>query len=160
MPIVPADSQVDFVRRQVVMSRNISGGPVVRFFMGGLENQVEHHLFPMMARPNLKRAQQIVREHCQQHGIPYTETTLRQSYAHDPALPQPGRLDQARLDLRLPPGPVLSGLASSEPAGWWHLVTGKSRPIGDFRSDFARVPRKVDHGDFFGRGRAREPEYA
>ena len=81
MPIVPPDSQVDFVRRQVVMSRNISGGPLVRFFMGGLENQVEHHLFPMMARPNLKRAQQIVREHCQQHGIPYTETTLRQSYA-------------------------------------------------------------------------------
>jgi len=62
------------------MSRNISGGPLIRFFMGGLENQVEHHLFPMMARPNLKRAQQIVREHCQQHGIPYTETTLRQSY--------------------------------------------------------------------------------
>ena len=63
------------------MSRNISGGPIIRFFMGGLENQVEHHLFPMMARPNLKRAQQIVREHCRKHDIPYTETTLRQSYA-------------------------------------------------------------------------------
>ena len=57
MPIVPADGQFDFIRRQVLMSRNISGGPVVRFFMGGLENQVEHHLFPAMARPNLKRAQ-------------------------------------------------------------------------------------------------------
>jgi len=81
MPLVPAGTQVDFVRRQVVMSRNISGGPIIRFFMGGLENQVEHHLFPMMARPNLKRAQQIVREHCRKHDIPYTETTLRQSYA-------------------------------------------------------------------------------
>ena len=70
MPIVPADSQLDFVRRQVLMSRNISGGPMVRFFMGGLENQVEHHLFPMMARPNLKRAQQIVREHCRSTASP------------------------------------------------------------------------------------------
>jgi fatty acid desaturase len=80
MPIVPADGQFDFIRRQVLMSRNISGGPVVKFFMGGLENQVEHHLFPAMARPNLKRAQQIVREHCREHDIAYTETTLWRSY--------------------------------------------------------------------------------
>ena len=49
--------------------------------MGGLDNQVEHHLFPMMPRPNLRRAQQIVREHCRAEGIPYTETTLWRSYA-------------------------------------------------------------------------------
>ncbi|HET9873511.1 MAG TPA: acyl-CoA desaturase [Propionibacteriaceae bacterium] len=80
MPIVPAEVKLDFIRRQVLMSRNISGGPLVRFFMGGLENQVEHHLFPMMARPNLRRAQRIVREHCRQHGIAYTETSLVGSY--------------------------------------------------------------------------------
>ncbi len=80
MPIVPRDGRIDFLRRQVLMSRNIRGGPIVRFFMGGLENQVEHHLFPMMARPNLKRAQAIVREHCREHQITYTETTLWRSY--------------------------------------------------------------------------------
>ncbi|MDX6321300.1 MAG: hypothetical protein QOF52_1158 [Propionibacteriaceae bacterium] len=80
MPIVPADVKIDFLRRQVLMSRNISGGRLTRFFMGGLENQVEHHLFPMMARPNLRRAQLIVREHCREHGISYTETSLVGSY--------------------------------------------------------------------------------
>ncbi len=80
MPIVGADVKMDFLRRQVLMSRNISGGPITRFFMGGLENQVEHHLFPMMPRPNLWRAQQIVRDHCRQYGIAYTETSLVGSY--------------------------------------------------------------------------------
>jgi fatty acid desaturase len=80
MPVVAESVKFDFLRRQVLMSRNISGGPVVRFLMGGLENQVEHHLFPMMARPNLKKAQAIVREHCHQHGITYTEMSLVRSY--------------------------------------------------------------------------------
>jgi fatty acid desaturase len=80
MPIVARDAKLDFVRRQVLMSRNIRGGPVVRFLMGGLDNQVEHHLFPMMARPNLRRARRIVMEHCRTHAITYTETTVWQSY--------------------------------------------------------------------------------
>ena len=82
MPIVPRGVKVDFLRRQVLMSRNIVGGPLVRFFMGGLANQVEHHLFPNMARPNLRRAAEHVRAYCHQHGVVYTETTLVQSYVH------------------------------------------------------------------------------
>ncbi len=80
MPIVPREAQLDFLRRQVLMSRNISGGPVVRFLMGGLHYQVEHHLFPMMARPSLRKAAVIVREHCRTHDIAYTETSLWRSY--------------------------------------------------------------------------------
>lgn len=80
MPIVPAEVKVDFLRRQVLMSRNVTGGVFTRFFMGGLENQVEHHLFPSMARPNLRRARDIVRAYCQEHKITYTEATLWQSY--------------------------------------------------------------------------------
>jgi len=33
------------------MSRNISGGPPISVLMGGLNYQIEHHLFPSMARP-------------------------------------------------------------------------------------------------------------
>lgn len=80
MPIVPRGTSIDFLRRQVLMSRNIRGGPVTRFLMGGLDTQVEHHLFPAMARPNLRRAQVIVRDYCQQHRITYTETTVWQAY--------------------------------------------------------------------------------
>lgn len=80
MPIVPATADVDFLRRQVLMSRNIRGGPVVDFFMGGLNRQVEHHLFPSMPRPNLKRVQPLVREYCSQLGVTYTEVGFFTSY--------------------------------------------------------------------------------
>ncbi|HLS73144.1 MAG TPA: acyl-CoA desaturase [Actinomycetaceae bacterium] len=80
MPIVPADVKIDFLRRQVLMSRNISGGRAMDTFMGGLNFQVEHHLFPSMARPNLRKVAPIVRQYCQDLGVRYTETTLAQSY--------------------------------------------------------------------------------
>lgn len=80
MPLVPPDIKIDFLRRQVLMSRNISGGRAVDTLMGGLNFQVEHHLFPSMARPNLRRVAPLVREHCRQLGVRYTETTLAQSY--------------------------------------------------------------------------------
>ncbi|WP_240674898.1 fatty acid desaturase family protein [Cellulomonas endophytica] len=81
MPIVPRDARVDFLRRQVLMSRNVRGGRFTDLMMGGLNYQVEHHLFPSMARPHLRRVQPIVREFCAKHGVSYTETTVLQSYA-------------------------------------------------------------------------------
>ena len=48
MPIVPRTAKVDFLRRQVLMSRNIRGGRFTDFAMGGLNYQIEHHLFPSM----------------------------------------------------------------------------------------------------------------
>ena len=80
MPILPHDARVDFLRRQVLTSRNVAGGVVMDTFMGGLNHQVEHHLFPNMARPHLKRAQAITKEYCADKGIAYTETSLPQSY--------------------------------------------------------------------------------
>jgi fatty acid desaturase len=80
MPIVPATMKLDFLHRQVLTSRNIRGGPLTDFAMGGLNYQVEHHLFPSMPRPNLRRAQPLVRAHCAEHGIAYTETGLWRSY--------------------------------------------------------------------------------
>ncbi|MEE6272010.1 acyl-CoA desaturase [Georgenia sp. MJ206] len=80
MPIVPATVKVDFLSRQVLMSRNVTGGRWVDTFMGGLNFQVEHHLFPSMARPNLRKVAPIVREYCDQLGVKYTETSIGQSY--------------------------------------------------------------------------------
>ena len=80
MPLVPKDSRIDFMSRQVLMSRNISGGPVTDVAMGGLNHQIEHHLFPSMPRPHLRRARPLVREACAEQGIPYTETTAVRSY--------------------------------------------------------------------------------
>ncbi|MFD3444754.1 fatty acid desaturase family protein [Microbacteriaceae bacterium 4G12] len=81
MPQLPKESKVDFLRRQVLTSRNIRGGGFMDTFMGGLNYQVEHHLFPNMPRPHLRQAQAIVREYCAKHNILYTETSLRESYS-------------------------------------------------------------------------------
>jgi fatty acid desaturase len=80
MPIVPATMKLDFLRRQVMVSRNVHGNPLTDFFMGGLNYQIEHHLFPSMPRCNLKRAQPMVRAHCEQEGIEYLEVGLFHSY--------------------------------------------------------------------------------
>ena len=81
MPLVPENEKVDFLRRQVLMSRNIRGGRLTDFMMGGLNYQVEHHLFPSMPRPNLRKVQPIVRAFCAERGVSYTETSLFGSYA-------------------------------------------------------------------------------
>jgi fatty acid desaturase len=80
MPLVSPKLKLDFLRRQVLMSRNISGGPLMSIFMGGLNYQIEHHLFPSMARPYLRKAQPLVSAYCAAQGVPYTRTTLWQSY--------------------------------------------------------------------------------
>ncbi|MEO6828039.1 MAG: acyl-CoA desaturase [Microbacteriaceae bacterium] len=80
MPQLPHDSKVDFLRRQVLTSRNIIDARGVSTFMGGLNYQIEHHLFPNMARPFLRKAHEITREYCRTNNILYTETTLRGSY--------------------------------------------------------------------------------
>ncbi|GAB3614167.1 acyl-CoA desaturase [Humibacter ginsengisoli] len=80
MPIIPAGTKLDFFSKQVLTSRNVSGGWWATMLFGGLNYQVEHHLFPSMARPHLARARRIVRDHCAANGVPYTETTLLNSY--------------------------------------------------------------------------------
>lgn len=81
MPVIAHDAKLDFFTKQVRTSRNIRGGWWATVLMGGLNYQVEHHLFPSMSRPYLSRARVIVREHCATLGVPYTETSLVRSYA-------------------------------------------------------------------------------
>ncbi len=81
MPILTKEQNVDHLRKQVLTSRNISGGRWVDGLLGGLNHQIEHHLFPHMPRPNLRHAQPIVENFCARHGIPYSQATLAKSYA-------------------------------------------------------------------------------
>jgi fatty acid desaturase len=95
MPILAKDDQNDFLRRQVLTARNVRGGRLVDFALGGLNYQIEHHLFPSMPRPHLRRAQPLVRAFCLQHDVAYCQTTLWRSYAqairhlHDVGRPPP-----------------------------------------------------------------------
>ena len=76
MPIVPADARLSFLDKQVLTSRNVSGGWWMTILMGGLNYQIEHHLFPSMPRPHLHRARRLVRLHCREQDVSYTETSL------------------------------------------------------------------------------------
>ncbi len=80
MEIVPEGAKLDFLSKQVLTSRNVKGGWWMSAFMGGLNFQIEHHLFPSMARPHLRQTRRLVREACAREGIPYTETSLRRAY--------------------------------------------------------------------------------
>jgi fatty acid desaturase len=81
MPMLSGADEADYLRRQVLTSRNVRGGWFVDYVLGGLNYQIEHHLFPSMPRPSLRRSQAIVRSFCQQHGVSYLETSLVRSYA-------------------------------------------------------------------------------
>jgi fatty acid desaturase len=72
--------QLAVFSKQVRTSRNIAGGWWATWLMGGLNYQVEHHLFPSMPRPHLAKARRIVREQCERLAVPYTETSLWRSY--------------------------------------------------------------------------------
>jgi fatty acid desaturase len=76
MPTLTQSEELDFLRRQVLTSRNVRGSRLVDFVLGGLNYQIEHHLFPNMPRPNLRHAQPLVRAFCTRHNIRYTEATM------------------------------------------------------------------------------------
>jgi fatty acid desaturase len=74
------DGDEDYLRKQVLTSRNVTGGRMVDIALGGLNYQIEHHLFPAMPTPNLRKAQPIVKAYCAQAGVSYAETSLIESY--------------------------------------------------------------------------------
>jgi fatty acid desaturase len=80
MPLVPKSMKLDFLRRQVLMSRNIRGSRFLDVAMGGLNYQIEHHLFPSMPRPHLRKASRIVADYCAEHDVSYKQTGLFESY--------------------------------------------------------------------------------
>ena len=73
MPLLEKDSTMGFAQRQIVTARNLRGGRCTTFFLGGLNYQIEHHLFPTMPRPNLARARDLVRAFCVQSELGYCE---------------------------------------------------------------------------------------
>jgi fatty acid desaturase len=50
------------------------------FVFGGLNYQIEHHLFPTMPRVHFGRARAIVKPFCEQNGLAYCEMGAFASY--------------------------------------------------------------------------------
>ncbi|MBT2414558.1 acyl-CoA desaturase [Streptomyces sp. ISL-12] len=95
MPMIEEGTRLDFLRRQVLTSRNVRGGAFIDALMGGLNYQIEHHLFPSMPTPALARAQDITERYCAELGVPYHQTGLlashREALRHMRAVGEPLR---------------------------------------------------------------------
>ena len=80
MPVWPARASVSFLERQVLSSRNVAPNRVWDFVFGGLNYQIEHHLFPTMPRNHFGRARALVKPFCAARGLAYTEMGAFASY--------------------------------------------------------------------------------
>jgi fatty acid desaturase len=80
MPLIESATAAGFARRQVITARNIKGGRFTTFMLGGLNYQIEHHLFPSMPRPNLRRVQGLVRDFCEATDLSYSEESFVESF--------------------------------------------------------------------------------
>lgn len=76
MPVIENGVKLGFLRHQATTSRNIFPHPLTDYIYGGLNYQIEHHLFPNMPTKNFKKARPIVKAFCLERSIPYHETSV------------------------------------------------------------------------------------
>lgn len=69
-------AKLSFAELQVRTSRNYPPGALAAFVFGGLEYQIEHHLFPSMPRAGLRKAAPLVRTFCEAHALPYRQQSF------------------------------------------------------------------------------------
>ncbi len=81
MPIVENEYLTSSWEMQIRTARNIRFNRFVSLLLGGLDKQIEHHLFSQIPRNQLKHAGPFVKKFCEEQGIPYCETGLGKSYA-------------------------------------------------------------------------------
>jgi fatty acid desaturase len=71
---------MSWLELQMRTSRSLTGGMFVHWFYGGLNTQVEHHLFPKAPRFNLLKVQKMTREFSKKYNLNYFETTPVEAY--------------------------------------------------------------------------------
>ena len=76
MAVYPADQRPDFWKLQVSTTRNVTSTPFVDWFCGGLQYQVDHHLFPTLPRHNLPKVHKLVESFCKEQGVSYHEANM------------------------------------------------------------------------------------
>lgn len=77
-PIVKRDEEISWIN-QIVSTRNIKTSVFVFQAFGGLNFQIEHHLFPAMARTRYFHTQALVKNFCRKNNLPYDEVTWARS---------------------------------------------------------------------------------
>lgn len=60
-----------FFVSQMETTMNVDCHPYMDFFHGGLQFQIEHHLFPRVSRPYLRALSKKIQKLCQKHDVRY-----------------------------------------------------------------------------------------
>jgi fatty acid desaturase len=76
-----AGERLSYLEQQITTSRNISNPRLLDFYYGGLNSQIEHHLFPRVPHHRYRAMRPIVRAFCQRHRIRYNEASLYRALA-------------------------------------------------------------------------------
>jgi fatty acid desaturase len=71
---------LSWMELQMRTSRSLSGGKFIHWFYGGLNTQIEHHLFPKAPRFNLLKIKDMTQKFAKKHNIAYFETTPIEAY--------------------------------------------------------------------------------
>lgn len=79
-PLMPIESGLNWLRREVVTSRNLRSTRLTNFWWGGVNYHIEHHLFTSIPRCRLSEAQKITKSFCETRSIPYHQVGVLQSY--------------------------------------------------------------------------------
>ncbi|WP_297442801.1 acyl-CoA desaturase [Sulfurimonas sp.] len=72
--------KLSWMELQMRTSRSLSGGAFVHWFYGGLNTQIEHHLFPKAPRFNLLKIQKMTKAYAKKHKLKYFETSPLEAY--------------------------------------------------------------------------------
>jgi fatty acid desaturase len=75
--VVHADDRLPGFLQRLMSTRNLGASHAADIFFGGMNNHIEHHLFPSIASARLRQARPIVQAFCQRHGLPYRQTKWR-----------------------------------------------------------------------------------
>lgn len=74
MSVYERESKPDFWKLQVTTTRNVKSSLWMDWFTGGLNYQIDHHLFPMIPRHNLHKINVLIKSLCKEFDIPFHET--------------------------------------------------------------------------------------
>lgn len=70
------DTKIDeeWAITQVLTTANFARkSKIINWFVGGLNYQIEHHLFPRISHTNYPELSEIVKQHCEEYNVPYND---------------------------------------------------------------------------------------
>lgn len=71
--VVEPGESLSFFEQELAVTRNVGASRLHDFLFGGVNNHIEHHLFPSMPTARLRSARRITRGFCRRHGLVYRE---------------------------------------------------------------------------------------